>query len=104
MTTVAPVVHSNPSYSNSGYYNCGDVPEGSNDTDDSFEDSDKNIDAESLVGSDNDSIASSPDIPNPSQYVPSSPNSQNMGKCTLSHYSSNFDDGTLDGSSTDTSD
>ena len=103
VTTVAPVVYSNPSYSNSGDGNC-DVPEDSKDTDDSFQDSDEDIDDESLVGLDKDSIASSLDIPNSSHYVLSSPNSQNMRKFTLCHYSSNFDDGTVDGYSTDDSD
>ena len=101
VTTVAPIVDSNPSYSDSGDGNCGDVSEDSNNTDDSFEDADDDIDAESLVDSDNDSITSSSDIPNPSQYVLSSPNSQNMGKCPLSHYNSDLDDGSLDGSGTD---
>ena len=102
-STVASIVDSNPSYSDSCDGDC-DVSEDSNDTDDSFQDSDDDIDAESLVDPDSDSVASSAGILNPSQYVLSSPNSQNTGKCALSQYSPNFDDGTLDGSCTNDSD
>ena len=46
---------------------------------------------------------SSPDLPNPSQYFLFSPNSQSTRICPLSNYSSDYDDGTLDSSSTDDS-
>ena len=105
VSTIVPIVGSISSlYIDSDEISSGDFSEDSKDSDDSFKDSDDDIDAESLVGLDSDSVASSPDIPNLSPYVPSSLNCQNMGKCTLSHYSSKFDDSTLDGFSTDDSD
>ena len=67
--------------------------------DDPFADSEDDIDNESLVGSDNVIIASSPDILKPSQCVLPSPNSQNTGNYPLIHNTPDSDDGTKDGSS-----
>ena len=67
--------------------------------DDPFADSEDDIDDESLVGSDNVIIASSPDILTLSQCVLSSLNSQNTRNCPLIHNTPDSDDGTQDGSS-----
>ena len=100
VATVAPIVDS----SSSSYVDSDDEDRDSDvfenfGSDDPFTDSEDDIDDESLVGSDNVILASSPDILKPSQCVLSSPNSQNTGKCPLIHNTSDSDDGTQDGSS-----